>query len=78
MCGLCAARCPAGLMPHYYFLLCRRLIGRYFLSPFIDVFSRISEIKDRKYEKEMDRLLELDTDSLKKIYQETQLDKKLI
>ncbi len=78
MCGLCAARCPAGLVPQYYFLLCRRLMGRYLLSAFIDVSSRISEIQEKKYEMEMNRLVKLDTESLKEIYQKAQSDKKLI
>ena len=61
-----------------HLLLCRRLLGRYLLSPFIDVLSRISEIQNRKYEAEMDKLLQLDTESLKKIYQEAQKDKRVI
>jgi ferredoxin len=78
MCGLCAVRCPAGLAPYHYFLLCRRIFGRHFLSPFIDVSSRISEIENKKYESEMDKLVTLDKESLKEIYRQAQLDKRII
>jgi len=78
MCGLCAARCPAGLSPHLYFLLCRRIYGKYIIVPLVDIPPRISEIESKKYSEELDKLMDLDTKSLRKIYQETQTDKRVI
>lgn len=78
MCGLCAGRCPAGLSPYLYFLLCRRLYGRHVLAPFVAVPPRIAEIKDQQYTRELDRLMALDTEELKKIYQEHQQDKRIV
>jgi len=78
MCGLCAGRCPAELSPYLYFLLCRRMYGKFILNPFIDVTTRIDEIRQKKYEAELDELMTLDTEQLKKIYSECQADKQAI
>jgi len=75
MCKLCASRCPAGLTPDYYFLLCRRLYGRHIMKPLVNVPRRISEIESGEYEAELDRLMTLDPEDLRQIYRETQLDK---
>ena len=78
MCGMCAGRCPAELSPYLYFLLCRRIHGRYFLKPFLDVPPRIEEINQDKYTLELDQLMTLDIEELKKIYSEYQADKRAI
>ena len=78
MCGLCAGRCPAELSPYLYFLLCRRMNGKYILSPFVDVPPRIDEIRQKKYAAELDDLMTLNTEQLKKIYSEYQADKRAI
>lgn len=75
MCGLCATRCPVGLTPHYYFLLCRRIYGKHIMVPFVSVPDRISEIENKEYEEELDRLMALDLDSLKEVYRDFQADK---
>lgn len=78
MCGLCAARCPAGLSPYLYFLLCRRIYGKHIMVPLFGIAQRISEIKGKKYDEELNKLMQLDTESLKKIYQDAQSDKRII
>jgi ferredoxin len=78
MCGLCAARCPAGLAPYLYFLLCRRLDGRHIKKPFVDVLPRIEEIESGTYEEELSRLVAMNPDELKQLYQEAQKDKRII
>jgi len=44
----------------------------------VDIPPRISEIESKKYDEELDKLMDLDTKSLRKIYQETQTDKRVI
>ena len=78
MCGLCAVRCPAGLAPYLYFLLCRRLYGRHIMAPFTAVPPRMAEIENGKYREELDQLQVLDTDKLKELYREAQADKRII
>lgn len=78
MCGLCAGRCPAELSPYLYFLLCRRMYGKMILPPFIDVPIRIDEIRRQKYTAELDELMTMNTEQLKKIYSEYQADKQAI
>lgn len=78
MCGLCAGRCPAELSPYLYFLLCRRMYGKYILNPLVDVPPRIAEIRQDKYTAELDELMTLNTEQLKKIYTEYQADKRAV
>ena len=68
-CGLCTIRCPAEI-PHYHvFQLARRIYGRYILKPAKHVKERIKEIESGKYDKEMEKLLTLSVEELKKIYE---------
>ena len=56
MCGLCAARCPQGLVPYNVALLCRRIYGRYLASQSAHLEERIAEIDAGKFDDEIDRL----------------------
>jgi len=48
LCGLCAARCPQGLVPYNIALLCRRLYGRYLAPVSKHLDDRIAEIEELK------------------------------
>jgi len=50
MCGLCAARCPQGLVPYNVALLARRLYGRYLAPRSTHLEVRIAEIAAGKYD----------------------------
>ncbi len=78
MCGLCAARCPAELTPYGILLLCRRIYGRYIQVRLLDIPPRIQEIEEGKYDAELDQLTMLDTEKIKKLYEEAQADKRII
>ncbi len=78
MCGLCATRCPVGLTPYLYTMLCRRLDGRHIKKAFIDIPPRMKEIEDGKYAEELDRLVAMPEDELKVLYTESQNDKRII
>lgn len=78
MCGLCATRCPVGLTPYLYTMLCRRLDGRHIKKAFIDIPPRIKEIEEGKYAEELDQLMEITHEELKVLYTEAQNDKRII
>ncbi|HUV46341.1 MAG TPA: 4Fe-4S dicluster domain-containing protein, partial [Dehalococcoidia bacterium] len=56
MCGLCAARCPQGLVPYNIALLSRRLYGRYMAPRSKQIGERIAEIKAAKFDAEIEEL----------------------
>jgi ferredoxin len=69
MCGLCAARCPQGLVPYNIALLSRRLNGKYNAAESAHLSRRIKEIESGEFDAEIDKLKDLDEDQLKKVYE---------
>lgn len=78
MCGLCAARCPAEISPHFIAILCRRLYGRYLYPPYAHVIRRLEQIDRGEYDQEMGRVLNLSEDELREEYKKAQADKQVI
>ena len=78
MCGLCAARCPAEISPHFIGILCRRLYGRYLYPPYSHVIRRLEEIDCGEYDQEMGKLLNLGEGALREAYKKAQADKQVI
>jgi len=72
-CGLCAIRCPAEIVPYNVALLARRLYGRYILKSAPEVEDRISEIKEGKFNEEINELMRLKLDDLKKRYNDREI-----
>ncbi len=67
-CGLCAIRCPAELAQYNFAQLARRLHGKY-NTPIPDhLKKRVDEIEKGKYTKELDDLINMQTDELRKMY----------
>ena len=56
MCGLCAARCPQGIVPYNIALLCRRLYGHYQAPKSKHLEDRIAEISAGKFDAELEEL----------------------
>ena len=56
MCGLCAARCPQGLVPYNVAILCRRLYGHNLAPVSQHVLDRIAEIESGKFDSELSEL----------------------
>jgi heterodisulfide reductase subunit C len=77
MCGLCAARCPQGLVPYYVGLLCRRLYGRYQTTPAGHVENRIKEIESGKFDAEIEALKKADVKELRRHYTERDMESAL-
>jgi ferredoxin len=69
MCGLCAARCPQGLVPYNYALLGRRLYGKYLSPRSKHLEDRISEINTGKFDAEIEKLKKMDHKEIQKKYQ---------
>jgi heterodisulfide reductase subunit C len=74
MCGLCAARCPQGLVPYYVALLCRRLYGRYLIPPSKHLEDRIAEIEAGKFDSELEELKNMKESELKRQYAQRDIE----
>lgn len=70
MCGLCAARCPQGLVPYNIALLARRLAGRHLAPKTKHLEDRIAEIEAGKFDAELEELKKMSKDNLRKKYSE--------
>ena len=74
MCGLCAARCPQGLVPYNIGLLGRRLYGRYLAPTSQHLEDRISEIAAGKFDAELAELEKASEDELRQRYAERDIE----
>ena len=74
MCGLCAARCPQGLVPYNIALLCRRLYGRYLALPSLHLDDRIAEIETGKFDVELEKLKRMEESELRRLYAEREIE----
>ncbi len=69
MCGLCAARCPQGLVPYNVALLCRRLYGCYLAPTSKHLEERIDDIEAGKFDAELEKLKKMSEDELRGLYE---------
>jgi len=74
MCGLCAARCPQGIVPYNIALLCRRLQGRYLAPRTKHLEDRLAEIKAGKFDAELEELENMSEDELRCRYTERDIE----
>ena len=74
LCGLCAARCPQGLVPYNVALLCRRLYGRYLAPTSRHLDERIAEIEAGKFDAEIEELKKMDEKELRRRYAERDIE----
>jgi heterodisulfide reductase subunit C len=74
MCGLCAARCPQGLVPYNLALLCRRLYGRYLAPASRHLEDRIAEIEAGTFDAEIDKLKSTEEKELRRMYDERDIE----
>jgi heterodisulfide reductase subunit C len=68
LCGACAAKCPAEISQPHVALLARRIYGRHILPLPRGLGERISDIKTGRYDKVLERLTQLQTEELMKVY----------
>jgi heterodisulfide reductase subunit C len=74
MCGLCAARCPQGLVPYNVAILCRRLYGHNLAPVSEHLVDRIAEIESGKYDSEIARLKKANRKELSILYAERDIE----
>ena len=74
MCGLCAARCPQGIVPYNIAILCRRLYGRYLAPASEHLEERIAEIEAGKYDTEIEELKSMEENELRRLYAERDIE----
>lgn len=74
MCGLCAARCPQGLVPYYVGLLGRRMYGRHIAKPAKHVEDRTAEIASGKYDEELKEIKKAGEKELRRRYAERDIE----
>lgn len=72
-CGLCALRCPSEIVQYNAAILARRLCGRYLLEKSADLETRVKEISEGKYDKEIKEMMKIDKEKIKKIYYEREI-----
>ena len=74
MCGLCAARCPQGLVPYNIALLCRRLYGRYLAPTSKHLEDRIAEMEAGKFDAGLEEIEKMSEDELRRRYAEREIE----
>jgi ferredoxin len=73
-CGLCAMRCPMGIVPYHAAQLARRLYGRYIVPQSIHLKERVREIEEGCFEEEMERLIHMGVEELKERYVKREIE----
>ena len=76
MCGLCAARCPAEIVQYNVAILCRRLHSKFIAPKAEHVQKRIDEIIERKFDKEIKKLMNADEKTIRKLYNKRDIEPK--
>jgi heterodisulfide reductase subunit C len=74
MCGLCAARCPAGIPQYNIGLLCRRLYGRHIAPMSEHLAQRVAEVDSGKFDSELKELMKMPEKELRKRYAERDME----
>jgi len=74
MCGLCAARCPQGLVPYNIALLSRRLYGRYLAPHSKHLDDRVADIEAGKFDAEIEVVKNMGKDKLRRLYAEREIE----
>ena len=74
-CGLCAARCPADIVHYHVGQLARRLFGKYISPKSLHLEERNKEIEAGNFDEEIDKLVKMDLEALKKLYTERDIEK---
>jgi succinate dehydrogenase/fumarate reductase-like Fe-S protein len=74
MCGLCAARCPAEEPQYNIAILARRLYGRYLAPRSHHLYDRVEEIRDGRFNAELDELQTAVVEELRERYESRDIE----
>ena len=75
MCGVCSARCPAGISHPQVAMLARRLNGKYLAPASAHVDERVQEIKDGTFTDLIEALMQKPIDENKELYNNRDIEK---
>ena len=73
-CGLCAMRCPADIKHYHVSQLARRLRGKYIDKRSKNLSNRLIEIENRKYDKEIEKLMKKPKKDIVKLYSNRKIE----
>jgi len=73
-CGLCAMRCPADIKHYHVSQLARRLRGKYIDQKSKNLTKRISEIQNRKFDDEIDKLIKMQKKDIMELYKSRKIE----
>ena len=73
-CGLCAMRCPADIKHYHVSQLARRLRGKYIDKRSKNLSKRLKEIENRKYDKDIEKLMKKNKTELVKMYSSRKIE----
>lgn len=73
-CGLCAMRCPADIKHYHVSQLARRLRGKYIDIRSKNLSKRLKEIENRKYDKDIEKLMKMDKDDIMETYSSREIE----
>jgi ferredoxin len=74
MCGICAARCPAELGQYNIGIMCRRIAGKHIKPRAEHVWEMIDRINSGRYEEPLNKLINFDLETLRKLYVDRQME----
>lgn len=74
MCGICAARCPAELGQYNIGIMCRRIAGKHIKPRAEHVREMIDRINSERYEEPLNKLINFDLETLRKLYVDRQME----
>jgi succinate dehydrogenase/fumarate reductase-like Fe-S protein len=69
-CGMCAIRCPAEITHFNVGMLAKRLYGRYLAKETPQLKKRLKQVREKKFDKEFNKLIKMTKAELKKKYYE--------
>ncbi len=75
MCGLCATRCPAEIVQYNVALAARRIYGAHIMKKAPHLDKRLAEIKEHKFDAEIEALMKSSFEQLKELYAKRNIEK---
>ena len=75
MCGVCSARCPAGISHPQVGVLARRLTGKYIAPESQHLLKRVAEIENGDYKALIEALMQKPLSELKELYNNREIEK---
>ena len=73
-CGLCAMRCPADIKHYHVSQLARRLRGKYIDTRSKNLYKRLKEINNRKYDPEIEKLMKMNKEEIMSLYKNRKIE----